>query len=34
MIYEPTLDEIYQQVVLGIEERETKHLGNTSLHPP
>ncbi len=27
MIYDPTLDSIYQQVILTIEERETKLLG-------
>ncbi|KAH9991013.1 hypothetical protein BJV77DRAFT_1009515 [Russula vinacea] len=26
MIYDPALDDFYQKVVLGIEERETKHL--------
>ena len=29
MIYDPILDNLYQQVVLGIEERETKHLGTS-----
>ncbi len=30
MIYDPTLDNIYQQVILTIEERETKLLGTFS----
>lgn len=33
MIYDPTLDNLYHQVVLGIEERETKHLGSFTSHP-
>jgi hypothetical protein len=33
MIYDPTLDHLYQQIILGIEEKETKHLGTfTFLH--
>ena len=27
MIYDPTLDNVYQQAILTIEERETKLLG-------
>jgi len=27
VIYDPTLDDLYQKLVLGVEERETKHLG-------
>jgi hypothetical protein len=27
VIYDPTLDDLYQKTVLGVEERETKHLG-------
>jgi hypothetical protein len=33
MIYEPALDNLYQKAVLGIEERETKHLGIFISHP-
>jgi len=32
MIYDPTLDSLYQQIVLGIEERETKHRGRFTLY--
>jgi ubiquitin carboxyl-terminal hydrolase 22/27/51 len=34
MIYEPKLDDIYQQVVLAVEERETKLLGSVIFHSP
>jgi hypothetical protein len=27
VIYDPTLDDLYQKLVLAVEERETKHLG-------
>ncbi|KAF8502664.1 hypothetical protein F5888DRAFT_1800198 [Russula emetica] len=29
VIYDPTLDDLYQKTVLGVEERETKHLAPT-----
>ena len=28
MIYDPTLDNLYQEIILGVEEKETKHLGS------
>lgn len=31
MIYDPTLDDLYQKIVRGVEERETKHLGTLFL---
>jgi hypothetical protein len=31
VIYEPTLDDLYQKLVRGVEERETKHLGTLYL---
>ena len=31
VIYDPILDDLYQKIVLGVEERETKHLGTLSL---
>ena len=31
VIYDPTLDDLYQSLVLGVEERETKHLGTLLL---
>jgi len=33
MIYDPTLDNLYQKLVLEIEERETKHQGVFYLSP-
>jgi hypothetical protein len=33
MICDPALDKLYQKIVLGIEERETKHLGIFIPHP-
>ena len=32
MICDPALDNLYQKVVLGIEERETRHLGTFIPH--
>jgi hypothetical protein len=32
MIYDPVLDDLYQKLVLGMEERETKHLGTFISH--
>jgi Zn-finger in ubiquitin-hydrolases and other protein len=34
MIYDPSLDNIYQKIVLAIEERETKLLGSFTFHSP